>query len=281
MNQKNVSKFAIGICFALFFGFLFSVLSVQANKIDLMPQPFTGECQACHRVIQDTWDSGLHSEAGITCTTCHYPTAENHPDDVMPTDVSSRLCATCHTATADEFAISHHGQEDLTCVRCHSGHSAALRTDSLQALCENCHQEVVHGYDFSAHASNNVLCTDCHMQIDDDEDRQGPGDKTHTFMANLQTCNQCHSEDMHNPHEDLCSEEAIAAAEANGEKLLPCDTEGIVQAGLAVPDDEAIIAEPNKAGPLGFAVIGTLVGMAAGMILAPWLESWFKRIREE
>ena len=85
---------------------------------------------------------------------------------------------------------------------------------------------------------------------------------------------------MHNPHEDACSEEEIAEAEASGAPY-PCDTEEIVQAGLAIAEEEAIVAEPSKAGPLGFTIIGTLVGMAAGMILAPWLENWFKRIREE
>jgi hypothetical protein len=280
MNQKLFSKLIIGVCFALVFGFLSSVLSAQASDT-IMPQPATGECQACHRVIQDTWDNGLHSEAGITCTTCHYPAPDDHPDEVMPTDVSSRLCASCHQSTDEEFELSHHGQEDLTCVRCHNAHAATLRTSTVQDLCENCHQDVVHGYDLSAHADNNVLCTDCHMQVDDSDERVGPGDMTHTFMADLNTCNTCHSTDMHNPHEDLCSEEAIAAAIANGEDPYPCDTEDIVQAGLALPDDEAIVAEPSKAGPLGFTIIGTLVGMAAGMILAPWLENWFKRIREE
>ena len=280
MKQRNSFKLIIGLSFALVFGLLSSVLSAQASET-VMPQPAVGDCQACHRVIQETWDNGNHSEAGIGCTTCHYPTAEEHPKEVMPTDVSSRLCASCHTATADEFALSHHGQEDLTCVRCHSSHSASLRTDSLQELCENCHKEVVHGYDFSAHAENNILCTDCHMQIDNDEDRQGPGDMTHTFEANLASCNNCHGVDMHNPHEDFCTEEAIAEAEEKGETPLPCDTEDIVRAGLALPDENAIVAEPSKAGPLGFTIIGTLVGMAAGMILAPWLETWFKRIREE
>lgn len=273
MNQKFVTKLVAGVTFALIFGFLASVLSAQASDSDFLPQQFTGDCQACHRVIQDTWDNGLHSGAGITCTTCHYPTPNEHPNDVMPTDVSSRLCASCHTSTASEFELSHHGQEDLTCVRCHSGHSANLRTDSLQALCENCHREVVHGYDLSAHADNDILCTDCHMQTDTNEEREGPGDLTHTFMADLATCNNCHGQDMHNPHEAACDE--------NGEGAIPCDTEDIVQAGLAMPEEDAIVAEPDKAGPLGFTIIGTLVGMAAGMILAPWLENWFKRIREE
>jgi hypothetical protein len=280
MKHKNFSKLLTGLSFALVFGLLSSVLSAQASET-FIPQPAVAECQACHRVIQETWDSGNHSEAGIGCTTCHYPIADTHPQEVMPTDVSSRLCASCHTATADEYALSIHGQEDLTCVRCHSSHSASLRTDTLQALCENCHKDVVHGYDFSAHASSDILCTDCHMQVDDDEERQGPGDLTHTFQPKVESCKACHGQEMHNPHEDFCTEEAIAEAEANGEAPYPCDTEDIVQAGLGLPDEDAIIAEPSKAGPLGFTIIGTLVGMAAGMILAPWMENWFKRIREE
>ena len=274
MIQKNLSKLIVGVCFALVFGFLASVLSAHASDTPSLQPQFSTNCQACHKIVQDTWDNGLHSEAGITCTTCHYPASETHPKDVMPTDVSSRLCASCHVATAQEFALSHHSEEDLTCVRCHSGHSATLRTDTLQDLCENCHKDVVHFYGNSAHASKDILCTDCHMQSDTNESREGPGNLTHTFEANLDTCNNCHLEEMHNPHEDVCSEEAIAEAEASGNPI-PCDTEDIVQAGLSISDEE-IVAEPSGANPIGFTVIGTLVGMAAGMILAPWLESWFK-----
>jgi predicted CXXCH cytochrome family protein len=280
MFKNNFSKFLIGVSFALIFGFLASVLGAQASDTPSALNQFSTNCEACHKVVQETWDNGLHSQAGITCTTCHYPATGTHPQEVMPTDVSSRLCASCHVATAQEFTLSHHSEEDLTCVRCHSGHSATLRTGALQDLCENCHRDVVHFYGNSAHASKDILCTDCHMQIDNADIREGPGDLTHTFEANLATCNNCHLQDMHNPHEDACSEEEIAEAEASG-KPYPCDTEDIVQAGLAIPEEEAIVAEPSKAGPLGFTVIGTLVGMAAGMILAPWLENWFKRIREE
>jgi hypothetical protein len=35
--------------------------------------------------------------------------------------------------------------------------------------------------------------------------------------------------------------------------------------------------EPDPVNPVSFTLLSGLVGMAAGMILAPWLERWFKR----
>ncbi len=37
---------------------------------------------------------------------------------------------------------------------------------------------------------------------------------------------------------------------------------------------------PSSASPFGYALLSGLVGMAAGMILAPWLEGWYRRLRE-
>jgi len=36
---------------------------------------------------------------------------------------------------------------------------------------------------------------------------------------------------------------------------------------------------PNPVSPFGFAVVAGLIGMTGGMILAPWLERWYRRIR--
>jgi len=76
---------------------------------------------------------------------------------------------------------------------------------------------------------------------------------------------------MHNPHADPCTEGT--ATEAG----IPCDAQEVVQAGLTIPKDPDLLSEPEPAGPFGFIVIGVLVGMAAGMILAPWLENLFKK----
>jgi hypothetical protein len=50
---------------------------------------------------------------------------------------------------------------------------------------------------------------------------------------------------------------------------------------MASVDTLVVSAEPRPVGPVGFAALSGLIGMATGMILAPWLERWYKRIREE
>jgi hypothetical protein len=42
-----------------------------------------------------------------------------------------------------------------------------------------------------------------------------------------------------------------------------------------------ISASPSPVSPIGFAALSGLVGMATGMILAPWLERFYNRIRRD
>jgi hypothetical protein len=35
--------------------------------------------------------------------------------------------------------------------------------------------------------------------------------------------------------------------------------------------------EPTPVNPFSYALLSGLIGMAGGMILAPWLERWYKR----
>jgi hypothetical protein len=105
----------------------------------------------------------------------------------------------------------------------------------------------------------------------DSEDRIGAGNITHTFVPNLETCSSCHTDIMDNPHNDPCAD----GAENDPDSL--CNAQEVVQAGLTVPKDPDLLSEPEPAGPFGFIVVGVLVGMAAGMILAPWLETLFKK----
>jgi predicted CXXCH cytochrome family protein len=269
MSKNIKSKLIFGLIFAVFFGLAAGVISAQADNNYAAPN--VENCQACHYKVMDVYEVSQHGEAGIDCTICHSPVNSNHPQEVMPTDVSSRLCATCHTTVAQEFETSVHGQKDLTCVRCHNSHTATLRADNVQTLCDNCHTDVVHDFSFSAHSQADILCTDCHQQTVDSADRIGAGNITHTFVPNLETCSTCHKQDMHNPHTDPCA----AGAEADPDVI--CDAQDVVQAGLTIPKDPELLTEPEPAGPFGFIIVGVLVGMAAGMILAPWLESLFKK----
>jgi hypothetical protein len=42
-----------------------------------------------------------------------------------------------------------------------------------------------------------------------------------------------------------------------------------------------IRADPSPISPVGFAMLSGIVGMASGMILAPWLERWYERIKKD
>jgi len=269
MSKNIKSKLIFGLLFAVIFGLAAGVISAQADN--QLAQQTTGDCQTCHYKVMDVYEVSKHGEAGIDCTICHSPVNANHPQEVMPTDVSSRLCATCHKSVADEFDTSVHGQKDLTCVRCHNSHTAELRADDVQTLCDNCHDDVVHDFSYSAHSQAGVLCTDCHQQMVASEDRIGAGNVTHTFVPNLETCSTCHTDIMDNPHVDPCAD----GNENDPDSL--CNAQEVVQAGLTVPKDPDLLSEPQPAGPFGFIVVGVLVGMAAGMILAPWLETLFKK----
>jgi hypothetical protein len=47
------------------------------------------------------------------------------------------------------------------------------------------------------------------------------------------------------------------------------------------PGGMLISASPSPVSPFGFAALSGLVGMATGMILAPWLERFYNRIRRD
>ena len=53
----------------------------------------------------------------------------------------------------------------------------------------------------------------------------------------------------------------------------------MVQAGVVPPMEENLHTEPAEVSPVGFGILGTLVGVAFGMLLAPWLERWYKKVR--
>jgi hypothetical protein len=276
MKNKLFKSFILGICCILVLGAMVGVINVKAetNHAALI----TEDCQTCHPVIDEFWASGPHGAANVDCSTCHSPYTD-HPDEVMPTDVSSRLCGQCHTTTMVEWAESVHGQEDLTCARCHDSHSASIKSDNVQSLCEHCHSERVHFFSFSDHALQGLQCTDCHLQIDESETREGPGSLVHTFAVDLGTCVRCHQGDVHEPHQDvqMCDPEERIIAEEQG-LIYPCDVTEVAQAGLGIPLEEDVLAiEPQHVSPLGFTIIGTLAGVAAGIIAAPWLEKWFRK----
>jgi hypothetical protein len=48
---------------------------------------------------------------------------------------------------------------------------------------------------------------------------------------------------------------------------------------MSAVEASIVDVEPGPVSPVGFAVLAGLVGMAGGMVLAPWLERWFRRMQ--
>ena len=275
-------------------------LTVAAGKADeVAPEIPAAECQDCHEIVQMHWAESAHGNSvtntnfqtlwnergqprtcfqchttgydeatgdwevsSVSCTTCHNPIPANHPDQIMPTDVSSRLCGDCHVDTYSDWTLSTHASEDLACVRCHSPHTNGIRATDTQELCSTCHAEEVHFYSYTAHYEEGLLCVDCHLRVLDGPTGEGHGQREHSFEVDMSTCSGCHSDEMHYP--------------------IPNDGgSGMSGTGMDIGGDvlSNIQSTPTPASPIGFALVAVLVGTALGMILSPWSERWFSRIK--
>jgi len=284
----------VGICFAIPLGFLAVAVAEAGSPLQETDQ---GECQDCHQIIQTHWEESAHGQAvtdlvfrqaweeqgspedclrchttgfdpatggweqdGVSCSTCHYPISSNHPETVMPTDISSRMCGKCHVDTYAEWETSTHGQEELACVRCHNPHTTDLKKADAQEVCQACHNEETHFYNYTGHAEEGLLCADCHLRVSDAQMGEGHGQRRHTFVVDIVTCTSCHGDNLHYP---------------TGNESLP---EESFEASQTLPIGRAAVSTlPEPVSPVGFAVIAALVGMGSGIILAPWLEKWYRR----
>jgi len=295
MLRMMIKRLLTGLCFAIPLG-MASAMFVQASPS--LQQPDSQDCQSCHTITYTHWEASAHGQAltdpafveawdaqgqpasclnchaterivdgqtileeGVQCTVCHAPNSEDHPNTVMPTNISSRLCGDCHLDTFKEFETSIHGQDGLNCVNCHKSHNMTLRSSNVQELCATCHSETSHFYGYSRHAQEGLLCVDCHVRVSDTQIGEGHGQRIHTFAVDLQTCNECHSQDLHNPSDAMSN--------------VP---EAPLQSGI--PPSENISADIEEVSPLGFAVVAALIGMAFGMVLAPWMERFYNQARD-
>jgi hypothetical protein len=39
----------------------------------------------------------------------------------------------------------------------------------------------------------------------------------------------------------------------------------------------SVMPEPEPVSPMGFSALAGVIGLAGGMVLAPWLERWYRR----
>ena len=311
MNSR-LERFFIALAFAILAAGV-TLLIASAQEGVNPPAQFTQDCAVCHTDFQTTWQSGAHGQAGsdpvfldewtkqgkpgaclvchttgydpatatykaegVTCESCHNPIPPDHPKSPMPVDRSTDLCGRCHSDTRfgwQDWKVSTHYQRGLDCATCHDPHSASLKTvvaprgaekaDAVSQLCVTCHQESSMDFSLTAHAQKNISCADCHVKESENIKGAPHAVPDHSFEASLVSCNTCHAQQMHSPTEAINTKEST----------LPVPKEPTAEEKTA-----SIAPEPDPISPVGFSAMAGLIGLAGGMVLAPWLERWYRRV---
>ncbi len=296
--KRCLCRLLVGLVFALPVALATFALA-QADPVRGEEAP---DCQACHLAYQQRWQAGAHGQAwvdpkfveawqaegqaqeclschttgyeqstgslqaeGVTCAACHDPVPANHPLAPASMSRSSELCGRCHRDTQFEWQNSRHGQSDLTCVSCHDPHATTLLAENAYALCAACHGTRVAAFANSNHAQQGLTCTDCHLSDTGAPPGMGNASKSHTFAVDLSTCNRCHEAEIHSP-----SAAMLIAGHVPGTPAAPDS----LNSGPPMTAGN----EPKAVAPAGFALVAGLIGLAFGIVLAPWLEHAFRRV---
>jgi predicted CXXCH cytochrome family protein len=278
----------------------------------LVPAAQAPDCTTCHTEFQMTWQNGPHGQAGtdpvfladwtsqgkpgaclvchttgydpatatwesdnVSCQACHGEAPADHPKSPMPVDRSPDLCGRCHSDTRfgwQDWQGSTHYQRGMNCTTCHDPHSASLKiitnrdgsgANDMSQLCINCHQEASMNFPYTSHHQQGVACVDCHLEHLESGGRLAHTVPDHSFSASLQTCNTCHADQMHRPADAIGTGEAAPARSP----VQPLQ----LQTASVTP-------EPTPVSPMGYASLAGLIGLAAGMVMAPWLEKAYRRV---
>jgi hypothetical protein len=213
----------------------------------------------CHTTGYDpttnTWE-----EDGVACIACHEEKFGEHPTNPIGIDRSADFCGGCHSETLFEWQVSGHRQDGIECVDCHDAHGAELKAFDTSMLCGNCHQGRAMNYFHTEHSAEGMSCADCHLG-ELTGGGEGLANRNHSFIVTLTTCNECHMYEMHDPVQ--------VHPEPNQHPLIET---------MASAEEQTVVAEPDPVSPIGFASVAGLIGMASGMILAPWLERFYRRL---
>lgn len=114
-------------------------------------------------------------------------------------------------------------------------------------------------FSYTSHHQQGISCVDCHVKHLENDERAAHTVPDHSFNASLQSCNTCHSQQMHNPTDAVTVDGTAPVSEH-------------VDIQLA-----SVTPEPAAVSPVGFSLMAGLIGLAMGMVLAPWLERWYHR----
>lgn len=229
------------------------------------------ECLRCHSTGYES-ETGEYAEEGIACSTCHYlgEYSSSHPAQIMYTKYSSETCGECHLDTFADWQVSAHGESDMTCVNCHNPHTNTIKEESVGTLCQTCHTNEGYYYTMTAHADEGLLCTDCHLRVSDTPLGEGHAQRHHTFIVDLETCNECHGENMHYP----------TGSDVDG-GLGVHEAGSVDSATSFLTDTHSVELEPSSISPINLAVLTAVIGLAFGFVGSPLFERWFHRVKGE
>lgn len=237
-------------------------------------------CLSCHVTGYDE-ATGTWLEDGVSCIACHKDNGGDHPKTTMSVDVTGGTCGTCHTDARfgqEQWEESTHFATGMDCTTCHDPHNASLKVtmnlkeqtiEDASRLCISCHEEASMNFPYSVHSQQGVTCIDCHLEhIERDAAVHQVAD--HSFKANIQSCSACHAEQMH------AEGNATSTENAGGAAAIAAATTPTEEPAAAVDQAPIVSPEPGPVSPLGYAGITALIGIAAGMLLAPWLERGYR-----
>lgn len=310
-------RFLVTLLFSLIVAALTLILaSSRAQAQTMLLQTQTPPCRACHIQVHEAWLTGWHGrsgsdptfknaweargkpgaclvchvtgydpatatwkEDGVACEACHSPMPLEHSLNPkaypVPVDRSSDLCGHCHTDPRfgwDQWKVSAHYQRHMTCTTCHDPHTASVKTLtdengnplSSSALCLNCHREYSMTIALAPHTKAGVQCVDCHLRhYGQQTTRDIHTIPDHSFQASITLCSSCHADQMHGDGK---------ASNATADKV-PLEVP-VMPSMAALP----VSSTPAPANFSGLAVLTGLLGLAGGMVLAPWLERWYRHL---
>ena len=121
-------------------------------------------------------------------------------------------------------------------------------------------------FSLTAHAQKNVSCADCHVPESENIEGAPHAVPDHSFNASSASCNTCHAQQMHSPTEAINTKETT----------LPVPAEPTMEVKPA-----SVAPEPDPVSPVGFSAMAGVIGLAGGMVLAPWLERWYRRVAKQ
>lgn len=309
-------KFLIALVFALVFAGVTLIAASAQDQTPPPTEEEEKTCADCHESFQMSWQNGSHGNAtddpifvnawtdqgkpaaclnchvtgfdaatgtwaedGVTCAACHVDEGGDHPKTTMSVDASGGTCGSCHTDArfgVEDWEGSTHYAAGMDCTTCHDPHNASLKVTvnlkdqsfkDASSLCISCHESTSMDFPYSTHSKEGVNCIDCHLEHLEGPDNEIHQVADHSFKASIQTCTACHAEQMHADGEAVATNQATTAAAV--EPTVEAEPTPALETSSLSP-------EPAPVSPIGYAGIAALVGIAAGMLLAPWLEKGYR-----